>query len=312
MNRIAIEVEGISKTFRSGQSAVKALDSVSFTVERGEIFGLLGPNGAGKTTLINIISGILNPDSGRASIAGHDCVAEPKKALRVMNVVSGYTGVPYDLTCFEGLIYYGMLYDIRDAEGRAEEVMREAGIEDYRDRVLEELSAGMKQNYMIARALLNRPEILILDEPTVGLDVQAAIRIRNKIKEFSAKGGTVLLTTHNMLEAEVLCDRVALISSGRIIRQGTLASIKRLSVSKHEIEIHSADVESTRKAIASISGIEIRIEAGRIVRVKVRSYAKIKEVLRAVSRLRDDVYSVHALEPTLEEAYLKLLEEGGQ
>jgi ABC-2 type transport system ATP-binding protein len=307
----AISVKGVSMTYHGGKNAVKALDAVSLEVNEGEIFGLLGPNGAGKTTLISILSGILSPDSGRALVFGKDCAKETKKVQRLLNVVSGFTGVVRSLSCEEALHYYCLLYNVKDPKKKISEVLKATGLEKYRDTEADDLSSGMKQRFLIAKGLLNDPPLLILDEPTVGLDVESAIRIRKMVKQLRKEGRTMLLTTHNMFEAEELCDRIAFINLGKILEVGTPSQLKSRIVSKRVIEIHCTKEECVVGSLKGLTGVEAKTSSPNIVHVTVDTYKRMKGVLKALSGCDSDVYSVNELEPTLEETYLRIINGKG-
>jgi ABC-2 type transport system ATP-binding protein len=307
----AIVVANISKTYRSGGQRVKALDNVSLEVNEGEIFGLLGPNGAGKTSLISILAGILTPDGGKASVFGIDCARDTKTAQKLLNVVSGFTGVLFSLSVEEALMYYCLLYSVKDPKSKIESVIKATNLEDARKLEAEDLSSGMKQRYLIAKGLLNDPRILILDEPTVGLDVESAIIIRDMVRKLRKNGHTILLTTHNMFEAEELCDRIAFINHGKIIDVGTVASLKEKIIGKRIIEVNCADSGPVAKALSGIKGVEASALSGKLVHVSVDSYRRMKEIMKVLSTLPLDIYNVSALEPTLEETYLKIMNEKG-
>jgi ABC-2 type transport system ATP-binding protein len=303
----AISVKDVSMTYHSGSETTKALDSVSISVKEGEIFGLLGPNGAGKTTLISILSGILSPDHGEAKVFGMDCSRETKKVQRRINVVSGFTGVVRSLSCREALTYYGLLYNVRNIPQKVDEVLKMTGLEKSRNAEADDLSSGMKQRFLIAKGLLNDPDLLIMDEPTVGLDVESAIGIRKMVKNLRSEGRTILLTTHNMFEAEELCDRIAFINSGRIIATGTPVELKSRIVSKRVIEIHCTREDCVVGSLSPLVGVKAVIKSPNLVHVTVDSYKKMKGVLKALSGCDSDVFSVNELEPTLEEAYLQII-----
>jgi len=211
---------------------LRAVNGLSFEVRAGEVVGLLGPNGAGKTTTIRILSTLLQPTSGEASVLGHDVVAEPEKVRSSEGIVFESTNLYGKLTGFENLEYYGRLYgmDGNAIHSRVQELLHLVGLSDRaRDRV-QGFSRGMKQRLAIARALLHDPPVLILDEPTASLDVPAARSIRDLIRTTTAseKKATVLCT-HNMLEAQYLCTRVVIINKGMKVAEGTPEELERIS-----------------------------------------------------------------------------------
>ena len=229
-----IKIEGISKTFRSGwrgQKRKEALRGVNLEVQEGEIFGILGPNGAGKTTLLSILSTLLLPDRGTFQVLGMDGLREGNKIRERVNISSGNANFLWSLTVKENLHFYGMLYGLlgQDRARKVEALIALLDLKGHQDIPFDELSTGMKQRLSIAKSLVNDPAVLFLDEPTVGLDPSVSIRIREQIRSIQReKGMTVLLTTHNMKEAEFLCDRIAFLKAGEILQVGSAQSLKRL------------------------------------------------------------------------------------
>jgi len=230
----AIIAENISKTFRSGwlrQRRKEALKGVSLQVEKGEIFGILGPNGAGKTTLLSILSTLLLPDRGTIRIFGIDSLKNEHRIRERVNVSSGNANFLWSLTVKENLHFYGMLYGLNHkvrAE-RVEAAIHFLELEEHQDVPFDSLSTGLKQRLSLAKSLLNNPDLLFLDEPTVGLDPSVSIHIREQIRKIQKERGmTALLTTHNMREAEYLCDRIAFLREGEIVTVGTAETLKRM------------------------------------------------------------------------------------
>jgi ABC-2 type transport system ATP-binding protein len=230
----AIQAEGIFKTFRSGwwkKREKEALKGVDLQIEEGEIFGILGPNGAGKTTLLSILCTLLLPDRGNVNILGMDGIHDEHQIRERVNVVSGNANFLWSLTVKENLHYYGMLYGLtgKEREKKVETLIDLFKMKEYLNIPFDELSTGMKQRLSLAKSLINDPEVLFLDEPTVGLDPDVSIRIREEIFSIhKQKGITILLTTHNMKEAENLCGRIAFLKEGRIVTTGTAEALKRM------------------------------------------------------------------------------------
>jgi ABC-2 type transport system ATP-binding protein len=303
----AVVVTNVSKTYRSGSETVHALDNVSISVEEGEIFGLLGPNGAGKTTLISILAGILSPDRGTAEIFGLDCTRQSKKVQEHLNVVSGFTGVLFWLSAEEALMYYCLIYNVKNPNKKIEEVITATKLEEARRLSVEDFSSGMKQRFLIAKALLNDPKIIILDEPTVGLDVESALSIREMILRLRSEGRTILLTTHNMFEAEELCDRIGFINHGRIVDVGSVAKIKEKIIGKRLVEINCSDADEVVSSLSKIKGVQAEKHSHKTVHVTVDSYKKMKVIMKALSMSESEIFNVSALEPTLQETYLKII-----
>jgi ABC-2 type transport system ATP-binding protein len=210
-----IDTRSLTKFF----GALGAVQSISFTVGKGEVFGLLGPNGAGKTTTIRMLTTLLSPTSGTASVGGYDVIADPLSVKRSIGVVPQMLNLDIDLTCAENLEYHGRLHKMlpADRDARIEELLRFVGLWDKKDTPVEHLSGGMRRRLLIARGLMHRPAVIFMDEPTVGLDPQARRMIWRLIETLKRSGITILLTTHYIEEADALCDRVAIMRAGRII-----------------------------------------------------------------------------------------------
>jgi ABC-2 type transport system ATP-binding protein len=217
-----LTVVGLRRTFRE----TVAVDGLSFDVGRGEIVGLLGPNGAGKTTTINMILGLLEPTAGSISIEGEDIARHRSLALERTNFAASYTPLPGNLTVRQNLQVFGLLYHVADLSGRIEELIELFRLRRFRDVKCGLLSSGEQARVSLAKAMLNRPRLLLLDEPTVSLDPATAADARTMIRAFAAeKGGGVLWTSHNMHEVEEVCDRVLFLSKGKILLQGDPKSL---------------------------------------------------------------------------------------
>ncbi len=222
-----IETSNLTKHFGS----LAAVQSLTVSVGKGEVFGLLGPNGAGKTTTIRMLTTLLAPSSGAASVAGHDTVADPLDVKRSIGVVPQMLNLDIDLTCSENLEYHGRLHKMKkeDRTARIEELLRFVGLWEKRTTPVEHLSGGMRRRLLIARGLMHRPAVVFMDEPTVGLDPQARRMIWGLIQSLKESGITILLTTHYIEEADSLCNRVAIMRAGKIIALGAPADLKALA-----------------------------------------------------------------------------------
>lgn len=218
-----IEVEGLVKHF----GTVRAVDGVSFRAQDGEVLGLLGPNGAGKTTTMRLLSTVLQPTAGTARIDGRDVRRDPAGVRAAVGVLPEFWGLYGRLTPREHLRYFGRLHGLagRTLEARIEQVIARLEMAGYADRRCEPFSKGMKQKVALGRALIHGPRTFLLDEPTAGLDVMSARRVRELIAELRAEGCCVLLSTHLLAEAERLCDRIAVIDRGRIVAEGSPAQL---------------------------------------------------------------------------------------
>jgi len=221
-----LKVEGLVKSF----GAIRAVDSVSFQLAPGEIYGLLGPNGAGKTTTISIICGLLKPDAGGVSVAGTAFWSDPQKAKRIMGVVPQELAIYEELSGRENLEFWGRMAGLtpRDAKTRASELLEALTLTDRAKDPVKSYSGGMKRRINLGCALLHCPQLLLLDEPTVGIDPQARLNILEFIRNLRASGTAILYTTHYLEEAEALCQRIGIIDHGHVLAEGTLSELKDL------------------------------------------------------------------------------------
>ncbi len=253
----AISAHRLTKRFRD----LVAVDGIDLEVHAGECFGLLGPNGAGKTTTVRMIHAVTPISAGDLVVLGHHVDREPAAVKRRLGIVPQEENLDPDLTPWENLLVFARYFDIPRAEARrrAADLLEFVGLAGRADSPLDELSGGMKRRLLIARALLNHPELLILDEPTTGLDPQARHLVWQRLRGLKAQGVTQLLTTHYMEEAAQLCDRVALMHAGRILRQGRPMELVRAEVGEEVIEIRGA--ETLQQAVLSLlDGQSIRWE----------------------------------------------------
>ena len=230
-----IEVRDLSKSFPG--NAAPSVDGIRFTVKPGEVFGLLGPNGAGKTTTLRMLCTVLRPTGGSATVAGHDVVLEPSEVRRNVGFLSANTGVYHPRTAWEMAEYYRRLNRTPPDElrPRLEELFKTLQMDSFRDVPGGKMSTGMKQKVSIARALVNDPPVLIFDEPTSGLDVLVQRAVLESIKQLRGRGKTIVFSTHIMREVEKLCDRVAIMSKGKIVVCGTLEELRQMH-NEHDLE----------------------------------------------------------------------------
>ncbi len=277
----AIEAIGLARYF----DGVKAVDGVSFSVQEGEIFGLLGPNGAGKTTTVRLLSGQLRPSAGTARVAGFDVVNERHKVKSFINVVFEQQNLYERLSGRENLAFQARLYGV--PLRRVDEVLELVGLSKRADERVRNYSNGMKQRLLIARALLNRPRVLFLDEPTKGLDPHIARSIRKLIAELSREGITIFLTTHYMEEAEQLCHRVAFINEGRIV---------------------ALDKPQTLKVSYGNRKVRALLKDGREVEFSLDDPAEGRRLGELASR--GEILTLHSQEATLEEVFVRLTGRG--
>jgi len=265
-----IETVNLTKYFGD----LGAVQSISFNVAKGEIFGLLGPNGAGKTTTIRMLTTLTAPTSGSVYVAGYDAATEPLSVKRSIGVVPQMLNLDIDLTSAENLEYHGRLHKMqpRDRTSRTEELLRFVGLWEKRGTPVEHLSGGMRRRLLIARGLMHRPQVVFLDEPTVGLDPQARRMIWAFIESLKRSGITILLTTHYIEEADALCDRVAIMRSGKIIALDRPAALKdgvgkfaveclgRYDVPRQFFQTREAAIETGRELCSDIVVRDVTLE----------------------------------------------------
>ncbi len=221
-----IHVENLSKSYGD----LKAVDDIGFDVAPGEIYGLLGPNGAGKTTTLSILAGLLAPDAGRVTVDGIDLAAEPLAVKSLLGVVPQENALYEDLSAREHLRFWGGLYDLAggDLERAVDRVLEQVGLTGRAGEPVKRFSGGMKRRLNLALGLVHSPRVVLLDEPTVGIDPQARLNILDVVRQVAADGATVLYTTHYLEEAERLCDRVAIVDHGKLLAEGTLDELQRM------------------------------------------------------------------------------------
>lgn len=236
-----IEAVGVSKNYDKH----KAVDRVSFSVKKGECFGLLGPNGAGKTSMFKMIYGSSKPTQGDLFVNGMSVKTHIDKIKFKLGVVPQENGLDPDFSVLDNLLVFGSYYRLggRQLKERAHEILRMIRLEDYANKSVEQLSGGMKRRLAIGRALLSSPEVILLDEPTTGLDPQARAWIWNELSELKAQGRTLILTTHYMEEAETLCDRIMILNKGEVLSEGTPSELIRHHVGKEVIEFETDPAE---------------------------------------------------------------------
>jgi len=302
----AIEVTDLEKRFGD----IIALDRVSFRVEAGEVFGYLGPNGAGKTTTIRILTGITTPTGGVATVFGRDIVRDTIRARRQMGIVYETSNVYDDITAWQNMMFAGELYHVgkRDREERGKELLEIFGLWDRQASRVKGFSKGMKRRLTLAMGLINDPRLLFLDEPTSGLDVQSNLIIRDVLHNLTERGVTVFLTTHNIEEANLTCDRVAIINKGRIAAIDSPERLKKTIESVQSVEV--AFENGGTQALADLEDLPI-VSKARKVGDKVRLYTEdqgslIKEIMSYADAHQNRVVSVTTLGPTLEDVFIRL------
>ena len=335
MNRPMIVVEGLTKTYQkktakegagfwskllpAGQKVEEqiAVDHISFTIKQGEIFGLLGPNGAGKTTTIKMLCTLLEPTSGTATVGGYDVVRQASLVRQHLGaVLTGERSIYWKLTGRENLEYFAALYHIPSdvAKTRITELLERLDLSKRGDELVERYSSGMKQRIAIAKALLARPPVILLDEPTIGLDPQSARNLRELILEFKHEGHTLLLTTHYMEEADLLCDRIGIVDQGKIIALETPAllkkSINQLDVMQLEVENYDPGLTDTLHMLPTVENIATRYlgtdSAWSVALHTTDSRGILPNLINVIGAKSGRIRHMKVAEPTLEDVFIAL------
>jgi ABC-2 type transport system ATP-binding protein len=303
----AIEAHDLKKTF-GGE--VLALDGVSFAVEEGTIFGLLGPNGAGKTTAVRILTTILDPDSGTGSVLGFDVVAEAERVRTLIGLAGQYAAVDENLTGRENLTMVGRLNHLSRAvvSARAVELLEQFGLTDAGDRPLKTYSGGMRRRLDVAAALVARPKVLFLDEPTTGLDPQSRVDLWAMIERLVGEGTSVLLTTQYLEEADTLARQIAVVDHGRVIAEGAPAQLKA-DLGATVLDVGLADAELARQAAGILSSVTTKSPtvAGTVVELPVDDGPRVAmDVLRLLDQHNLVPTTFRIREPSLDDVFLAL------
>ena len=303
----AIEAEGLTETYPKG---VRALDGVSFAVERGTVFGLLGPNGAGKSTTVKILTTLTEPDEGRAVVAGHDVVREPLHVRQSIGVVGQKHGIDPEATGIENLKLQGQLYGMprREVAARAQELLERFGLADAQKRLVRTYSGGMQRKLDVALGLLHRPQVLFLDEPTTGLDPEARADMWNEMEQLAGEEGvSVLLTTHYLEEADRLAAQLAIVDRGRIVAAGTPDALKsELRGDALVVELGASADGRALAAVATAEGVREPSLDGRILRARADEGARaIPTVLALLEAEGIPVVAATVARPSLDDVYLR-------
>ncbi|MBN1902969.1 ABC transporter ATP-binding protein [Candidatus Sumerlaeota bacterium] len=301
-----IEVKEITKKFDD----ITAVDGISFSVARGELFGFLGPNGAGKTTTINMLTGLARPDSGTISIGGVDCSKNPKAAQSLFGVVPDESNLYPELSGFDNLCFCAALYGMGDKERRkkAASLLETFGLKEAGHRKFAGYSRGMKRKLTIAAGVIHNPPLLFLDEPTTGIDVASARLIRQLIAELRDTGTTIFLTTHYIEEAERLCDRIAFIVNGRIVRIDSVANLLQPVKGMHSMMIFVSGMKPDLSMTLSSTFPDLRfsIPSGNMIRVESGAPIFVSPLARFLEDRNIDVMEARRLRPSLEDVFAQI------
>ncbi len=305
MTQAAIEIEGLTKVYKGGK---RALDNVSLAIPRGQIFGLLGPNGAGKSTMINILAGLVTKTAGSARIWGFDIDANPRNAKNSIGIVNQEILFDPFFTPFETLENQAGYYGVPKAERRTMELLRAVHLEDKANAYARTLSGGMKRRLMVAKAMVHSPPILVLDEPTAGVDILLRQQLWDYVRSLNELGVTIVLTTHYLEEAEELCDRIAIINHGRLIANKPtreLVDMAQEKIVRVTVDRPIDEVTDKMPDHPSFDKVE-RVDEQTLAISYHKNRTNAGEVLSAVNALGFHIIDVATREPDLEDVFLNL------
>ena len=308
---MSVTASALSREYVDAKKGTRTLapQPISFELKAGEVCGLLGPNGAGKTTLVKVLSTLLMPSSGTAQVCGHDVVTEAKTVRGLIGLVlGGEQGLYGSLSARQNLAYWAAVYDVprQTVDARIGSLLERVGLAEKADTPVERFSRGMKQRLHLARGLIGNPQVLFLDEPTIGMDPVGAHHFRTLVRELRSEGKTILITTHDMDEAEALCDTLMLIDRGALLGVQTPAAfasrVRRLE--RVEAEIHDESLVTRLRALAGVLSVARRSAAEAVYRVELDAGARLADVLGFL--VAHGVVSINTPRPSLEEAYLQV------
>ena len=307
-----ITAEGLVKIYRSRRSEVRALDGVDLTVAEGTVLGLLGPNGAGKTTTVRILATLLRPDAGRATVAGFDVVREAQRLRSVIGLSGQYAAVDENLTGRENLWMFGRLYQLGSGEARqrADELLEQFDLMDAADRTVKTYSGGMRRRLDLGSALIGRPRLLFLDEPTTGLDPRSRLGMWDVIRGLVREGTTLLLTTQYLEEADELADTIAVVDHGRIIARGTADELKsQVGGERIEVVVHARDAMERAVEILSRDAqgdCTVDDHTRRITVPALGGASTLVQVVRDLDEAGIGIDDIGLRRPTLDDVFLSL------
>lgn len=303
---LAIEIKNLSKTYRKKSVSKEALKSINLEIKKGSFFGLLGPNGAGKSTIINILAGLVNKTSGEVKISGIDIEKNPQAAKFKIGIVPQELILDPFFNVRETLEIYAGYYGIKKSQRRTDEIIEALGLKDKAKAAPRSLSGGMRRRLLVAKALVHNPEILVLDEPTAGVDVELRNQLWTYVKKLNAGGTTILLTTHYLEEAEELCDEIAVINHGQVIAHDRKENLMKLLSSK---ELIISFVENIRSdLVATLPQLKTRMLASDKISITYDpEKIEVEKILRAISDSKIQIKDISTQQPDLEEIFKHLV-----
>ena len=296
----AVRFDNVSKVYSGARGALRALDGVSFDIEQGEFFGLLGPNGAGKTTLISVLAGLARASGGSVTVMGHDVVSDYAAARKALGIVPQELVFDPFFSVRETLRIQSGYFGVRHNDDWIDELLSELGLADKAGANMRQLSGGMKRRVLVAQALVHRPPVIVLDEPTAGVDVELRQTLWQFISRLNQQGHTVLLTTHYLEEAEALCGRIAMLKQGRVVALDRTANLLAGTASTMLRFKTDAPLPPAVAAAARVTG--------RIVQVKARDAAEVETVLAALRAAGVKVEDLEIGRADLEDVFLEIMQ----
>lgn len=305
----AIETKNLKKTFIDGKERIDALRGINLKIKKNQVYGLLGPNGAGKTTTIYILSTLLIPTSGKASVLGLDILKDKNKIREKVGLCFGGARFNWDMKPPEILEYYGRMYGIKKdvRKERIKKLIEDLDITEFQNKTFSNLSTGMRQKVAIAKSLINEPEVLFLDEPTAGLDVEVAINVRKYIlKQLKERDMTVILTSHHLNEVEEMCKKIAIIDQGKIITEGDIRNIRKKLKFPDIIHFHLSEYKNLDFLKKMEGIIKYRIEDGLFIQTK-DGLTVLKKIENILKKKRIRIKDIELRKASLEEMFLKVI-----
>jgi ABC-2 type transport system ATP-binding protein len=301
-----LEVDQLTKKYGD----LTAVDRISFSVQDREMFAFLGPNGAGKTTTINVLTGLARATSGSARISGFDCVKEIKKAQQIMGIVPDESNLYEEFDGFENLSFCAALYGMKkdEREKKAKDLLQQFGLADTGKKPFKAYSRGMKRKLTIAAGIIHDPKILFLDEPTTGIDVASARQIRQLIQNLNQKGTTIFLTTHYIEEAERLCNRIAFIVAGKIVRIGEIDELMREVQQENVVQLAFAEgVTNLKPSLQeNFPDVVVELSGNQAIRLRSPRPLNLTPLMRFFEQKNLPVYEARIMRPSLEEVFVKI------
>jgi ABC-2 type transport system ATP-binding protein len=299
----AVHFENVAKTYSGARGTVRALDGVSFDIEPGEFFGLLGPNGAGKTTLISVLAGLAKATAGRVTVMGHDVVTDFAAARKALGIVPQELVFDPFFSVRETLRIQGGYFGVKDNDDWIDELLANLGLTDKANANMRQLSGGMKRRVLVAQALVHKPPVIVLDEPTAGVDVELRQTLWSFIARLNREGHTVLLTTHYLEEAEALCGRIAMLKQGRVVALDRTSAL--LAGTAHQMMRFKTD-----DALPAALAAQARI-TGRIVQLKAHDASEVEARLAALRAAGVRVEDLEIGRADLEDVFVEIMHSGG-